>query len=220
MKSIVIGDKKFKTQTDCEKYTRQILTELGITNSVMNKNTEYFIYLKLLCERHPNYNEKLLKMVDFKINSSRLNPRGLELNIINNDNTYTEISWKTCVSGTTKPIKKIFVSALRQSITHQIMQFKETTDLSYCKKCNCCLKDKRNNVDHHTIQFIQLVDDFMELNKIQMPIEYNKKNITFEIVFKEEDKWIGELFSSYHLQHATLRILCEPCNLTRKKYKK
>ena len=52
-----------------------------------------------------------------------------------------------------------------------------------------------------------------------MTIEYNKKDITFETLFKEEDTWIGKLFELYHLQHASLRVLCETCNLTRKKYK-
>lgn len=61
----------------------------------------------------------------------------------------------------------------------------------------------------------------MELNKetIIMPIEYDKKDITYETLFKDEDAWIGNLFKPYHLQHATLRVLCETCNLTRKKYK-
>ena len=38
MKQIIIGNKIFKTQTECEKYTRTILTELGITDSVKIKN--------------------------------------------------------------------------------------------------------------------------------------------------------------------------------------
>ena len=41
----------------------------------------------------------------------------------------------------------------------------------------------------------------------------------FSRLFKDEDAWIGNLFKPYHLQHATLRVLCETCNLTRKKYK-
>ena len=60
----------------------------------------------------------------------------------------------------------------------------------------------------------------MELNKnIIMPLEYNKKDLTFETLFKVEDEWIGKLFEPYHLQYATLRVLCETCNLTREKYK-
>ena len=222
MKQIIIGNKTFKTQTECEKYTRSILTELGITNSVKNKNEEYFNFLILLCKRHPHHIDKLNKFVDFKINQDALNKRGLALNIVNNDNTYTEISWRICVTGTGKSSKTLFNSALRQCISYQIKEFRDVSDLSYCRECNCSLDDKTPHIDHNETQFIQLVEDFMEINKetIIMPIEYNKKDITFETLFKDEDIWIGKLFEQYHLQHATLRVLCETCNLTRKKYKK
>jgi hypothetical protein len=221
-KQITIGNKHFKTQTECEKYTRTILTELGITNSVKLKNKEYFDFLILLCQRHPHHIDKLNKFVDFKIYQDSLNKRGLALNIVNNDNTYTEISWRICVSGTGKSQKSLFNSALRQCISYQIKEFRDITDLSYCSECKCSLNDKTLHIDHHETQFIKLVEDFIELNKetIIIPNEYNKKDITFETLFKDEDNWIGKLFEPYHLQHATLRVLCETCNLTREKYKK
>lgn len=222
MKQIIIGNKIFKTQTECEKYTRSILTELGLTDSVKIKNEEYFNFLILLCKRHPHHIDKLNKFVDFQIYQDALNKRGLALNIVNNDNTYTEISWRICVTGTGKSQKTLFNSALRQCISYQIKEFRYASDLSYCRECNCSLDDKTPHIDHDEIQFIKLVEDFMELNKetIIMPIEYNKKDITFETLFKDEDTWIGKVFEPYHLQHATLRVLCETCNLTRKKYKK
>lgn len=222
MKKIIIGNKIFKTQTECEKYTRSILTELGITDSVKNKNEEYFNYLILLCRRHPHHIHKLNKFVDFKIYQDTLNKRALALTIVNRDNTYTEISWRICISGTSKSIKTLFNSALRHCISYQIKNFKDASDLSYCRECNCSLVDKIIHIDHHEIQFIKLVEDFMELNKknIIIPIEYNKKDLTFQTLFKDEDMWIGKLFETYHLQNATLRVLCEPCNLTREKYKK
>jgi hypothetical protein len=222
MTQIKIGNKIFKTQKDCEIYTRKILTELGMTNSVKIKNEEYFNFLLLLCKRHPYYLEKLNKFVDFQIYQDALNKRGLALNIVNNDNTYTEISWRICISGKGKSQKTLFNSALRQCISYQIKEFRDSSDLSYCRECNCSLNDKTPHIDHHEIQFIKLVENFLELNKetIVIPVEYNKKNITFETLFKDEDIWIGKLFENYHLQNATLRVLCETCNLTREKYKK
>ena len=220
MKQIIIGNKIFKTQTECEKYTRTILTELGITNSVKNKNEEYFNFLFLLCKRHPNYIDKLNKFIDFQIYQDYMNKQGLALNIINNDNTKTEISWKICVTGIGKSSKTLFNSALRQCISYQIKDFKDISDLSYCRICNCSLDNKILHIDHHEIQFIKLVEDFIELNQLIIPTKYNKKDITFEPLFKDEDIWIGNLFKSYHLQHASLRILCSTCNLTREKYKK
>jgi len=220
-KQIIIGDKIFNTQTECENYARTILTELGITNSVKLKNAEYFIFLSLLCKRHPHYEDKLQRFIDFQIYRDALNKRGLALNIVNNDGSTTEISWRICVSGKCKPTKTLFNSALRQCISPQIMHFKELSDLSYCRECNCTLIGKTPHVDHHEIQFIQLVENFLKINKetITIPTEYNKKEITFETLFANKDAWIGELFKTYHLENASLRILCETCNLTREKYK-
>ena len=222
MKQIIIGNKTFKTQTECENYTRSILTELGITDSVKIKNEEYFKFLFLLCKRHPHHIDKLNKFVDFQIYQDALNKKALALNIINNDKTYTEISWRICVTGTGKSSKTLFNSALRYCITYQIKEFRDASDLSYCRECNCFLIDKTIHIDHYETQFIKLVEDFMELNKetIIMPSEYNKKELTFETKFKDEDIWIGKLFEQYHSENATLRVLCETCNLTRKKYKK
>ena len=218
---IIIGNKTFKTQSECEKYTRSILAELGITDSVRLKNNEYFTYLLLLCKRHPRHVDKLNKVVDFQIYQSILNKKGLALNIVNHDNTYTEISWRICITGTGKTTKTLFYSALRQCISYQIKIFRDASDLSYCRECNCSLNDKIPHIDHNEIQFIKLVEDFMELNKnVIIPFEYNKKYLTFETLFKDDDIWIGKLFESYHLEHAKLRVLCETCNLTRKKYKK
>jgi hypothetical protein len=222
MKQVIIDNKTFKTHSECEKYTRSILTELGITNSVKIKNEEYFKYLILLCKRHPHHLDKLNKFVDFEIYQDVLNKRGLALNIVNSDNTKTEISWRICITGTNKSVKTLFNSSLRQCISYQIQEFRDVSDLSYCRECKCSLYYKTLHIDHHEPQFIKLVEDFMELNKetIIMPIEYNKKDKTFETLFKDEDIWIGKLFEQYHLQHATLRVLCETCNLTRGKYKK
>jgi len=221
VKSIAIGDTIFKTQKECENYTRQILTEMGITDSVKLKNNDNFIFLCLLCKRHPHYNEKFPKFVDFQVNRDGLNKKGFALNILNNDGTVTEISWRICVSGKDKTDKTLFNSALRHCISYQIIDFKYTSDLSYCRECNCCLNDKVIHIDHHEKQFKQLVEEFLELNRdtIIIPTEYNKKEITFETLFTNEDRWIGKLFEKYHLENATLRVLCETCNLTREKYK-
>ena len=219
-KQIIIGNQIFKTQTECENYTRTILTELGIIDSIKLKNKEYFDFLFLLCKRHPQHIYKLNKFIDFRIYQDSFK-RGLALNIVNNDNTYTEISWKICVSGKRKSQKTLFNSALRYCISLQIKEFRDTSDVSYCRECNCSLDDKIVHIDHHEIQFMQLVEDFLELHKetLIIPCEYTKQKLTFQTMFKENDHWIGKLFEAYHLKHAVLRVLCEKCNLTRKKYK-
>ena len=219
--TITIGTKVFKTQTECKNYTRIILTELGITISVKCKNIEHFNFLRSLCERHPRYQEKFQKFCDFRICRSALNTRGLELQIVNNDGTYTEISWNICVSGKSSTKESSFYSALRQHISLQIMNFKNTNDLSYCRECNHRFVEFSPPVHiDHVIQFKQLVENFLEINtNIIIPTEYEKKERTYETLFANSDRWIGELFEKYHSENAVLRVLCETCNLKRPKYK-
>lgn len=220
MPQIEIENKIFRTQKECEEYTRSILKEVGITDSVKNKNEKYFSFLLSLCRRHPRHFDKLSKFSDFKIYRGVLNGRALALSIMNHDNTCTEISWRTCVTGKDKTPKSLFNSALRQCISYQIQDFRDMSDLSYCRACETSLDSKITHIDHSETQFIKLVEDFLAINPdVKIPNEYNKKDRTFETLFKDDDKWIGNLFESYHLQHATLRVLCETCNLTREKHK-
>ena len=111
--------------------------------------------------------------------------------------------------------------ALRYTISSQIQSYKEKedTNIYICSICENSLKNKMFHIDHE-IHFAKLVDDFTNLHKIIIPIEYEKIPITFERNFTTNDKWIGNLFYDYHLENAKLRVLCEKCNLSREKYKK
>lgn len=215
-KPIQIGHLFFKTQSECEKYTRKLLTEVGVTDSVKIKSEDTFHFLLLLCKRHPDYIKKLQHFSDFNIQYDTLNTKALALNIVNKDGSYTTISWKTCVTGKNTSNKTMFNSALRVNIESQIFYFKKNTDLSFCKLCNCSL-NLGCHIDHEEPQFQQLVDNFIHKNKIDIPTDYNKKEFTSQPLFKIKDKWIGTAFETYHLEHAKLRVLCPTCNLTRKK---
>ena len=217
---IIIGNNSYKTQKECIDYVRNILTEIGTTESIKDKSIDIYNFLIDLCKRHPHQDEKLKNVIDFKVKKSALNTKGLELNIINNDRTTTEISWIICVKGKGHTPQQLYNKALRQAISQQIQSYreKEDTDITICSICNNCLKDKKHHIDHE-IQFAKLVCDFTNLHNIIIPSEYNKLPITFERTFTTSDEWIGKLFYDYHLEHAILRVSCEKCNLTREKHK-
>lgn len=220
-KNIIIGNKKYKTQKECENDVRNKLIEIGITKSVKDKSLDIYNFFVDLCKRHPHRDEKLKNVIDFEIKQDALNKKGLALNIINNDRTTTEISWRLCVTGKGHTTWQLYNKALRQSISSQVQSYreKEDTDISICSICNTGLKDKLFHIDHE-IHFAKLVNDFTNLHNITIPIKYDKLPITFERTFITNDEWIGNLFYNYHLEHAKLRVLCEKCNLTREKYKK
>ena len=215
-----ICDIPFTSVKECENYVRKILMETDETNSVQEKNLEAFNFLVELAKRHPSYEKKFRDFKDFKINRNALQQHKFELNIINNDDSITTISWITCCSGKPKPIKELFSEALRTSVRQQIIDFRRSANLSQCKLCSCTLLDKEIHIDHHEPHFCEIVKNFMKIYKdeIIIPERYDNMENTNELVFKEADNWIGELFSKYHLDNATLRVLCMNCNLSRAKH--
>lgn len=219
-KFIMVGDNQFKTQTELYNYTRNIIYEIGITESVKKVNQIYFNFLLLLIERHPMYTEKIKNFSDFRIYQDFMNKNALALNIVNKDMSYTTISWICCIKGRGRKKEDMFKQSLRECISEQILDFKNTSDLSQCIKCNCSLNENNIHVDHNSKQFIELVNNFLKMNShIKMPTIYTKKEKTNQSKFKPEDKWISELFYKYHKENADLRILCKKCNITRKKHK-
>ncbi len=215
---ITIGNRAFKSQESCKVYTRQLLKRIGETHSIKRTHPEYYEYFYLLCKRHPNQ-AKMSKCVDFQIYKNLINKNSFGVNIVNDDNTITEISMRICITMEKTSNIANFNAALRQCISHQILAYKNNADLSYCSICNCSLHDKNIHIDH-VVKFRDLVRDFMEINQEtigQIPDTYSKTAFTFLTIFKNEDKWIGDLFEEYHLNNATLRVACDRCNYEREK---
>jgi len=208
----------FKSVTECTKYTRTLLTKVGVCNSVKNKDQNAYNFLLELCQRHPSANEKLKNQFDFKIHHDTINKKAFALDILNTDGTFTDISWIICCKGKPNSTKDDFNSALRQCISSQIWDFKcKTKHILHCEMCEDLLQDK--HIDH-VIHFQKLKDDFVKLHSIEIPSEYDEEPITYFRMFKSNDKWIGDSFYKYHEENATLRVVCPDCNLRRPKMDK
>ena len=215
-----IGDVIYKNKAHMERTVRELLYRIGPVDSIYDYNTKYFEYIKLLCLRHPYHKEKLSLFKDFKINYGFINKKSLELTIVNNDGTFTVISWLICVAAKCRPDKFLFNQSLRESIKYQTFDFKKNAIISCCVGCNCLLEDGDYDVDH-LVHFEKLVIDFMKLNnKIIIPNRYGKDEVSYHPLFLPEDSWIGLLFAEYHQINSSLRILCKHCNKTRSKYVK
>lgn len=213
---IIINGIHHKSQKACEEYVRSRLYSIGITSSLTQTSPLDLPYFYELCTRHPNASDNLRSFFDFAIRSDLLNKKAMALDIINIDGSITEISWKKCVTGKAETIKSKFCSALRHSILKQISDFRSSSDATTCEMCNVSLLDTPFHVDH-VIHFAKLVEDFLEMytGTFDIPVQYDKEPLTYLTMFRNEDKMISDLFQEYHLQHASLRILCVKCNLTR-----
>ena len=71
------------------------------------------------------------------------------------------------------------------------------------------------------VHFDKLVADFLSINKnINTPVEFDEMNDeTHRRQFLLRDEEFKKLWINYHNDNAILRILCQRCNLGRKKYK-
>ena len=109
---------------------------------------------------------------------------------------------------------------MRFSIKEQIDEFRKSSDLFRCKLCNCSLLGKQIHIDHHEPHFSEIVKDFLEIHKQELviPKKYKSIEITHELSFSDDDKWIETEFQKYHLDNATLRVLCITCNLSKEKH--
>jgi hypothetical protein len=219
LKMIIINGIQHKSQKACEEYIRSRLSVIGITNCLSLSSPSDVPYFYELCKRHPTADDKLRYFSDFAMRYDLLNKKAIALDIINTDGSVTEISWKKCVTGRAETIKSLFCSALRHSISNQISDFRASTNITICEICNESLLDNPFHVDH-IVHFAKLVDDFLVEYKgsFDIPVYYDKQARTYLTTFRDEDKMISDLFQEYHFRHASLRLLCVKCNLTREKH--
>lgn len=216
-KNIKVNNIIFKSKVELKRYLQEKFNEIGITNDLKKTNYDFFIFIYELCQRHPDKDNKLKNFKNFMIKRNDINNKGFELNIINNENNINSISWITCINSKTTPKIQLFKASLRQSIYEQIIEFKiSKNNQKNCLLCNCKITPENNHIDH-IIPFENLVNDFLKINDIKIPENYGHNKKANCSILNNNDKWIGDLFSKYHLEKAQLRKICLKCNIGRNK---
>ena len=214
----IIGDKTFKTQSEMDKYVRELIKSIGICDSVIKISDIVFNELLLIVNRHPD-KDKIKNIVDFKIVNNKLNRHAYELNIIKSDGVIEDISWKICVSGKKKSNKQQLHSAYRYSVDEQIYSFKQIVSLEYCSLCkNKCSLFGGAHIDH-VIHFEKMCIDFQNEINIIPPSDFDTAlDGSNRHIFKNSDSDYDNAWRIYHKNNAILRVLCRDCNLKREKY--
>ena len=216
-KQIIFLDKTYNTQSDFEAFVKNLIyNDIGICNDIKNMYPLHYITLIEILKRHPEFISKTLNMYNIKIIKDSLNINGLKIIIINTDGSENDISWKCAITGKSKGIKQMLMSAMRTSIDKQILQFRKD-NINICSLCNNTYKLQ---VDH-VIHFDILAHDFIKIMKrknIIIPTRFgDTDDNTHRTCFLEIDNNFKNEWVDYHYKHATLRILCQSCNLTRNK---
>jgi hypothetical protein len=215
-KEIIFLNNVYKTQGEFENFVKNfIYNEIGLCDDIKNKYPEKYKIIIELLKRHPDFNNKTQNMYNIKIVTDTLNKSAYKIMIINNDNTEIDISWRCAITGKHKNNKHELVSAMRSSIDDQILKFKKENK-NICELCN----NKNNLHVDHILHFDELVFNFIKITKNTIPYNFNDTNDnTHRRCFLNEDIEFKIEWIDYHKKNATLRILCQNCNLSRKKSK-
>jgi hypothetical protein len=156
-----------------------------------------------------------------KINTGRPHKNFI---IILNDGNTSSFSLDNCFppeNSKRDEKKEKFNAASRVAITDQITRFKKSHRDNQGKYW--CVAEKKEvaeaqvHVDHDEPSFHELISDFIQCEGIQLDeVKYYKQNYQ-RIEFKDEIlkiKW-----QIFHEEKAQLQILCDQCNLRKKKDK-
>ena len=212
--------------------TKKWLTE-HVHRNIFPSNKEEFQILSDLINRHPSKSEwKNQEPRSFKISRSPgTGALVLYVRFVGLDK-YRIVSWVACGKGkldkSQEPdnIDTKLTSAMRYAIRTQIADYKKT---HHDKKCVLCSSEKKIEVDHHPLHFVEIKTNFIEMKtkkNDQVPTDFNwhpkRGNSVFKTGTKENDyydkKW-KQSWQRYHKKYATYRYLCSLCNKKENKKK-
>jgi hypothetical protein len=213
---INLGGHSFKTQKAAEEYVRGLIKGIGFCGSIRGVSEEAYRSVLEVLERHPNKSTKLFNMVDLCIRPNQMNRQAYEINVIRSDGTREDISWKVCITGKAKTKTDELYRALRYSINEQLYAYKQENPTDTCRMCHKTAP--KVHIDH-IIHFECLVENFLRTVPAA-PASFNDATDgSNRRCFRPEDEAWERAWQTYHERHATLRAVCQQCNLRREKYR-
>lgn len=215
-KSIVFLGETYESQRDFETFVKNLIyNDIGLCNDIQNVHPSHYITLVEILKRHPNFVSKTRNMRNIKIIVDKLNVNAFKVIIVENNGDEIDISWKSAITGKTKGNKHKLMSAMRSSIEEQILRFRQNSE----KRCALCFSADKLHVDHH-VHFDEIALDYMKSKHAETPVAFGDTNDgTHRKCFLEVDNGFKNGWIEYHRRYATLRMLCQTCNLTRTKSK-
>lgn len=205
---------EFKTKTALYQYVNSHINQIGECESLKAINEEFFDFCINLFKKHPNYPEKVKNLVDIKITRNTLNKGCFQLNVVKEDGTIEDISYRQCIyNQKTNHLNEAF----RVAVITDIFEFKNTHE-HICANKECKSKDNVKYDVDHVNYFEKLVHDFMKDRKNYPSIFSETKHN--QRCFRPEDSNFEKEWILFHKENAILQILCHTCNLKRKKWSK
>ena len=206
----IVGDLTFKTKKELHEYTKKFLEENGVCEiDNLDKDKEKFSFLLSLYSRKPSHKDYIKNIQKFKITLDPVkHDKPNHLSCIDNNNNEFVFSWNACCNGRDTKESEKLKEACRTSIKEQTASCWHSNN-----KCYSCGKNKITGFEvDHVNEFIKIVNDFMEINTIKIPDNFESDAITSQYMFKKEDDNFKQSFQNYHRENAILRLLCKECH--------
>lgn len=218
MSKYSIYDKHFKTKLECHKYTSNLINSLK-TCYIFKDNTYYNFFVELL-NNHPHKKEKIGDGVKgFKIEKHPIYEY-YQIFLIRNDDEIINFSYVQCCKFETN--SKISDSeynlkrAMRTAVDDQINEFRNK-NIKKCCICEARCEFIEYHIDHKNPSYNYLYKNFIKKFP-NYPTTFKKSKL-FRIEFNKEDEEYKNNWWLYHLNNASLQILCKKCNLTKPREK-
>jgi len=207
-----------KNMTSANKYVRDILKQYNENEDINND------YINEIIRFHPTKtidvdNIEWLKMIQ----RPPFNTLALHYKY-KNDNTIDDISWKYCIKNLygrwniNKITRNWTLDVFRYVIFYGTRQEYYNTNIlninnEYLGICdNCNISTENIEVDHYPIPFIDIFNNFININKIDIfSLEFEEKNKNIWD-FKDINCNIRLKWKNYHDSIAKYRFLCRSCN--------
>lgn len=194
-----------KTKKELKEYTKNVINEIGLCESIKSNYPTYFNFFIELFKRHPNHDEKVKGLVDIKIRNNKQFKKQLEVYIEKSNGDIIDISvLNKCIRSYNG--KKELNLAMRESIKPQLSEFRKTCIYT----CVLCGEKKDLDVDHHKPLFCELYENFIKDRK-DIPTIFNNTNSNTKC-FRKEDIDFETEWNNYHKSNAVFRMLCKVCN--------
>jgi 5-methylcytosine-specific restriction endonuclease McrA len=204
----ILNNQIFKTKVATQKAIQEKIKLLDIC--VIDKTHKDYYFFEDLISYHEWKEEKIgCGIKAFKITYNPYNRNERTVYIIRVDNTEIDFSYKKCLG-----IKKNeLTEAMRNSISSYTIEEKKKNKLecNYCKIIN--LTNSEYHLDHKTIPFSTIKDNFLKETTLEIPKVFDKDKIYLTAIFKDNDIKFKEAWINYHNLIADYQILCKTCNI-------
>lgn len=209
---VVVGGIAFPSKEALRREVKRRLSYLISEKEVMPAHESYTFLLDLI-KRHPRYDEKAEGGIrGFVVGINPWSP-GYTLNLVRPDGQHMDISWRTCVTGLDTPPMANLLCAMREAITAQIFQFRDSIVYPYtCPKCGQPTSCSEEIDIHHLTPFRRLADDFMASTRIPLPTTFDD-GANNRACFNAEASDFANDWKMYHEWTAELEALCTLCHI-------